>query len=57
MTRRKIYFQGMRWVDDVQSKNDNTNQTPKKENKKENLTKDRKIKLDKIIKGSGFKEI
>ena len=24
---------------------------------KENLTKDRKIKLDKIIKGSGFKEI
>ena len=53
----------MRWVDDnVQSKNDNTNQTPKKENKKENLTKDRKIKLDKMmldlkgIKG-GFKEI
>ena len=63
MTRRKIYFQGMKWVDDAQSKIDpnqrfdvqskNENQTPKKES----LTKDRKIKLDKMIKGNGFKEV
>ena len=24
MTRRKIFLHGMRWVDDIQSKNDNT---------------------------------
>ena len=29
---------------------DTQSKTPKKENKKENLTKDRKIKLDKMIK-------
>ena len=70
MTRRKIFLHGMRWVDDdvqskidpnqrfdIQSKNNNTNQTPKKENKKDYLTKDRKIKLDKMIKGNGFREI
>ena len=52
MTKRKIYLHAMRFVD-VQPnipKEDNNN-------KKENLTKDRKIKLDKIINGSGFKEI
>ena len=53
MTRRKIFLHGMRWVDNVQSKNE----PPKKENKKESLTKGRKIKLDKMIKGNGFKEI
>ena len=67
MTRRKIFLHGMRWVDvqtKIDSKNDahksdpdksdNSEQAPKKENA---LTKDRKIKLDKMIKGNGFREI
>ena len=49
----------MRWVDDVKPNVDPNQKFDVKPNipKEEKLTKDRKIKLDKMIKSSGFKEI
>ena len=44
----------MRFINTTTKINDNLQ---KDNNKKEKLTKDRKIKLDKIIKSGGFKEI
>ena len=68
MVKRKIFLHGMRFINTQPKINAQSDQrsgptngwASSKEdnnNKKENLTKDRKIKLDKIIKSSGFKEI
>ena len=46
----------MRFVD-TQSKILKKDNTQSENNNNKKLTKDRKIKLDKIIKGNGFKEI
>ena len=52
MTKRKIKLHAMKFID-KDSKNKEVSFQPQRGY----LTKDRKIKLDKIIKGSGFKEI
>ena len=58
MTRRKIFLHGLAWVD-VKPNVDSNQKFDVKPNipKEEKLTKDRKIKLDKMIKGSGFKKV
>ena len=54
MTKRRIYLHGMKFID---TKPNITKENTQSENNNKKLTKDRKIKLDKIIKSSGFKEI
>ena len=54
MTKRKIHLHAMRFINqpklEIQS-------SIVRENSNKKLTKDRKIKLDKIINASGFREI